>query len=78
MIPPAAGTGVLEAGDDGGSGLGLTYNNVALESVGEAGGWAEVCPLAAGVVQPARRNRGYGRSRHRSERCITPWAIEAR
>lgn len=44
---PAGGwNGVLEAGGDGASALGLTYNNVPLEGVGEAGGWAEVCRLA--------------------------------
>jgi hypothetical protein len=43
---PANGwNGVLDAGD-GGSALALTYNNVVLDSVGEAGGWAEVCRLA--------------------------------
>lgn len=43
---PADGwNGVLEAGGDGASTLGLTYNNVVLEGAGEAGGWAEVCRL---------------------------------
>lgn len=38
--------GVLEARVGGASSLGLTYNNVALDGVAEAGGWAEVCRLA--------------------------------
>lgn len=44
---PADGwNGVLEAGEGDGAALGLTYNNVAVESIREAGGWAEVCRLA--------------------------------
>lgn len=44
---PAGGwNGVLEASDDGASSLGLTYNNVVVDGVAEAGGWAEVCRLA--------------------------------
>ena len=41
---PAGGwNGVLETSDGGASSLGLTYNNVDLDGVAAAGGWAEVC-----------------------------------
>lgn len=44
---PAGGwNGALGPSRDGGSFLGLTYNNVALDGLPDAGGWAEVCRAA--------------------------------
>jgi hypothetical protein len=44
--PQGGWNGVLEVSAGGASSLGLTYNNVDIDGVDEAGGWAEVCRLA--------------------------------